>query len=300
MSLDSIFGWLSNLLVGTLIGTVVGIVLGLLIFLGLAKLGTWRHPRLHGGWRIATLSLVGLFIVVIGGLTGATWGFCRAAETKLLATQLKESSFLLEKLSPLSATASELIGSALILAENPVWLEDIAREQQLPSAANDAIEAFEKGECQLDPKLLSEHLGNLTRPVIEKLFPLMEARLVANNPELLKATVYKQMRHYLLEFLIEIYTSKEKESIGDNQEWLIDSLVKASRNDGQPMLSKEELHTAITNEGFHHIFCRPAATMIASQRWQFCLLLLAFLLLPPLPFHFLRKRHEKMTGGAGI
>ncbi len=298
---DLILSWFSNLLLGTLLGALVGLVLGLLIFLGLAKLGTWRHPRLNGGWRLATLCLVGLFFISIVGLTGATWGFCRAAETKLLTTQLNEAPFLLEKLAPMSAAAGQFIGSSLILAENPAWLADLTKAQQLPSAANDAIEAFEKGERQLDPKLLSKYLGNLSRPVIEKLFPVIEARLVANNPELLKSPVYTQMRPYLIELLVEIYTSKEKESIGDSQDWLIGSLVKASRNDGQSMLSKTELHAAISNEGFHHICCRPAAAVIASQRWQFCLFFLAFLLLPPLPFHFLRRRHEKKsTVGAGI
>ncbi len=58
---DLILSWFSKLLAGTLISGVVGLVLGLLIFLGLSKLGTWRHPRLNGGWRITTLCLLGLF-----------------------------------------------------------------------------------------------------------------------------------------------------------------------------------------------------------------------------------------------
>lgn len=298
---DIIFGWFSNLLAGTLLGASVGLMLGLLIFLLLAKLGTWRHPRLMGGWRITTLCLLGLFFVAIGGLTGATWGFCRSAEKKLLTARIEEARFLQEKLAPISGAAGELIGTSLVLSENPEWLAVLTKSQQLPSAANDAIAAFEKGERQLDPKLLSKHLGNLTRPMIEKLFPVIEAKLGENNPELLKSSVYTQMRPYLLELLIDIYTSKEKEKIGDEQDWLISSLTKASRKDGQPMLSKTELHSAIENEGFHHLCCRPAAAVIASQRWQFCLLLLAFLLLPPLPFHFLRRQHgQKPAVGAGI
>jgi hypothetical protein len=290
-----IFSWFSNLLVGTLLGALVGLVLGLLIFLGLAKLGTWRHPRLNGGWRITALCLLGLFFVSIGGLTGATWGFCRAAEEKLLTTQMDEAPFLQEKLAPISGKAGQFIGSFLILAENPGWIKDLTKVQQLPIAATDAIEAFEKGERQIDPKLLSKNLGNLTRPVVEKLFPVIEARVVASNPDLLKSSFYNEMRPYLLELIIDIYASKEKETIGDEQSWIINSLTKASRKDGQPMLSNSELKSAIENEGFHHLCCRPAAAVIASQRWQFCLFLLAFLLLPPLPFHFLRRRHEKMT-----
>lgn len=298
---DLILSWFSNLLMGALLGGLVGLVLGLLIFLVLAKFGIWAHPRLKGGWRITTLCLLGLFFTSIGGLTGATWGFCRAAEEKLLATQMDEAPFLQEKLAPISGTAGQFIGSFLILAENPAWLEDLTKKQQLPTAATDAIEAFEKGERQLDPKLLSENLGNLSRPVIEKLFPVIEVRVVASNPELLKSSFYSEMRPYLLDLIIDIYASKEKENIGNEQSWIIDSLAKASRKDGQPKLSKTELHSAIENEGFHHLCCRPAAAMVASQRWQFCLFLLAFLLLPPLPFHFLRRRHEKMmTGGAGI
>ncbi|MES2982804.1 MAG: hypothetical protein V4727_10865 [Verrucomicrobiota bacterium] len=298
---DIIFSWFSNLFVGTLLGGLIGLVLGLMVFLGLAKFGTWAHPRLNGGWRLATLILVGLFFASIAGLSGATWGFCHAAEKKLLAIQVNEAPFLKEKLAPMSAAAGQLIGTSLILAENPAWLKDIASAQQLPTAANEAIAAFEKGEHHLDPQLLSKHLGNLTRPVIEKLFPVIEARLATSNPELLKSSVYTEMRPYLLDLLVSICASKEENTIGDEQRWLIDSLTLASRKDGQPMLSNKELHAAITNEGFHHLCCRPAAAVIASQRWQFCLFLLAFLLLPPLPFHILRRRFEqKTTDDAGI
>lgn len=289
MTQDLIFGWFSNLIMGTLLGAVTGLALVLLAFFGLARLGCWRHPRLSGGWRITALCLLGLLFAAIGGLSGATWGICRAAEKKILAIDIVEAPFLREKMAPLSAAAGQFIGSALILAENPAWLNDLD-DKQLPAAALDAIQAFEKGERQLDTQNISRHLGGLSRTVIEKVFPMLEAKVGASQPELLKSPLYSRMRPYLLELLIGIQESKEKELIGDGQHWFIGSLAEASRRDGEPSLSRAELQAGIEKEGFHHLFCRPAAALIASQRWQFCLILLALLLLPLLLFHVLRVR----------
>jgi len=287
---DLILDWFSSLLVGTLLGATTGLVLVLLAFFGLARLGCWRHPRLRGGWRITVLCLLGLLFAAIGGMSGATWGFCRAAEKKILAIDIVEAPFLREKMAPFSAAAGQFIGSALILAENPAWINNLGEAKQLPDDALDAIQAFEKGERQLDTQEITKHLGSLSRSVIEKVFPILEAKVGASQPELLESPLYSRMRPYLIDLVVGIQESKEKELIGDEQSWLIGSLDEASRRDGDPLLSRAELQAGIEKEGFHHLCCRPAAALIASQRWQFCIVLLALLLFPLLVFYILRTR----------
>lgn len=287
---DLILGWFSSLLVGTLLGSATGLLLVLLAFFGLARLGCWRHPRLRRGWRITVLCLLGLLFAAIGGLSGATWGFCRAAEKKILTIDIVEAPFLREKMAPFTAAAGQFIGSALILAENPDWINNLGEAKQLPADALDAIQAFEKGERQLDTQEITKRLGSLSRSVIEKVFPMLEAKVDASQPDLLKSPLYSKMRPYLLDLMIGIQVSRQEDLIGDGQNWLIGSLAEASRRDGEPQLSRSELQAGIEKEGFHHLCCRPAAALIASQRWQFCLLLLALLLLPPLLFHILRVR----------
>ncbi len=281
--------WFKSLLAGTFVGGVTGGFLALLIFAILAWLGLWNHSRLIGGWRIATLTLLGLFFAVIGILAGATWGICRAAEKKLLAAHLEEAPFLRQKLAPISAAGVQFIGSALTLAEHPEWLKDVATAKQLPAPALEAISSFQKGERQLDPEVLAKHLGSMSHAAIKKLFPLLEAQIASSHPEMLESPVYRRLRPYLLDLVIELLESKEKSSVGDGQDWLTGSLAQASRRDGQALLSRDELQAGIEKEGFHHLCCRPAAALIAVERCQICLFLAILLLLPPLIFLGLRR-----------
>ena len=183
----------------------------------------------------------------------------------------------------------QFIGSVLTLAEHPEWLKDVATAKQLPAPALEAISAFQKGERQLDPEVLAKHLGSMSREAIKKLFPLLEAQIASSHPEMLESPLYKRLRPYLLDLVIELLESKEKSAIGDGQDWLTGSLAQASRKDGQALLSRDELQAGIEKEGFHHLCCRPAASVIAVERCQICLFLAILLLLPALIFLGLRQ-----------
>lgn len=289
MILEIILNWAGNLLIGTLIGAVAGAAIVMALFFTLSKLGAWNHARCTGKWKLASLWLVGMFFLIIGILSGSIWGFSRAAEEKLLQARISETPALTASFAPVRAAATQWIGTTLIMAQNPEWMKRFNESKQLPEAASAAILAFETGGLQLDLLPLTTSIETLSRQGVESLFPLIESRWLATESELFNSPIYAQLRPHLSEMFIGMFGQKEKTATGSQPTWLIQSLNQAAQTDHNPKLSSAELGSALQDEGFHHLFTKPLASLLSVQRWFLCLLLLSLLTIPPLAFCLLRR-----------
>lgn len=289
MITEILLTWAGKLLAGTLIGALVGAAGSMLLFLVMNQCGAWLHPRISGAWKKTALFLVGIFFLCIGILSGSTWGFSRAAEEQLLAAKISDTPALTKSFAPISSVATEWIGSTLLMAQNPQWMQLFNDSKQLPEAASAAITAFENGSQQIDVRNLATQLDRLSNRGLEQLFPMIEARWLTANSELFSSPIYDRFRPHLIEIMINLFNKKEEVGGKIQPSWMIDSLERAAKLDYNLNLSIRELGTAIQSDGFQNLFCRPLATLLAAQRWFFCVLLVVSLAIPPIGFSLLRK-----------
>jgi len=274
----------------TAIGLVAGLALSVLVLVVAGKLGAWRLAWKHGVWlrAVNALWLVGAF-AVLASMIGCCEGSLRGVETAV-----RESQFRTELL----ARAGE--ASAVGIAWTDLFLANLEakRDGPLSDEQSKRVEAFAKGEAELDVKAFLARLDRSEGALVEK--GVVEARKRMKLPESrLAEWLVETSLAYLVRKAVREKAAGAFREQGADVAGFLSTLPDAARAAGDPdTITAKELGDHIVERALIPGILGPTRKYFRGTQVTYALGMAGALLLSLLAFWIARRIERSRLRGA--
>jgi hypothetical protein len=281
------------------LGAAAGFALGLAVFFLLRAAGALRWEWEHAKWLRGLTAALWVVLWTAGcGAIGLVQGALRGGETVLRRSQLATEAF------PVVADAG-----ADLLACLAISAPLLAEGKQAGPAEEAKLDAFRRGEWELDAVALLEGGGAITHAVAEAEATKLEASVLAKFPSW-KGGRLNQLLHsgltVLCDLIMEQAVEEELDKLGEVGRLgkrLVAELPQAAAATGDPRtISRTELSSHLVQEGIVPAALIPLRQFARGQQLAALLVLLVGTLVPVGAFRlaeFLRARASTAGSAAG-